>query len=143
MTASTGKSILMLEDDTDRIDSFSEVLHKNAHGSLLLHWCTAPTFIRGYLDRKEEPQLIALDHDLIADTVDAPDPGDGRDVAEFLATQAPCCPILIHSTNTPCAQSMELTLRDNGWQVSRLMPMGDDRIQEFWWPQAKDILPVL
>ena len=35
----------------------------------------------------KSPRLIALDHDLIPDDPGDPDPGDGRDVAAFLATQ--------------------------------------------------------
>ena len=44
--------------------------------------------------------------------------------------------ILIHSTNAPAADSMLLTLRDAGWVVDRISPLGDDWIEAYWYPYA-------
>ena len=71
---------------------------------------------------------------------DEPDPGDGRDVAEFLAGQTPCCPVLIHSTNGPAADSMYFTLDDAGWTVDKIAPFGEDWIEAYWRPTVVPLL---
>ncbi len=53
------------------------------------------------------------------------DPGTGRDVAEYLATKTPVCPVLIHTTNTPAGAGMEMTLKEAGWKSERIVPYGD------------------
>jgi len=80
-------------------------------------------------------RLISLDNDLEKVRADDPDPGEGRDVGRYLVTQAPVCPIIIHSTNTQAAFAMEAELTDAGWRVERVTPYGDlawvDR--EWYW----------
>jgi hypothetical protein len=73
------------------------------------------------------PALISLDHDLeLLKTEDGSvDPGDGRDVAQFLSTVKPFCPVIVHTSNSTAAISMTSTLQDAGWNVSRVYPEND------------------
>ena len=80
--------------------------------------------------------IICLDHDLgPSRTRDGAefDPGTGRDVADFLATYDPVCPVNIHTTNTLASPGMEMSLRDAGWSCSRVIPYGDTAWIAEWW----------
>ncbi|MEO1527374.1 MAG: cyclic-phosphate processing receiver domain-containing protein [Planctomycetota bacterium] len=123
--------LILLEDDLQRIDRFKAILGQN-HQLVIAR--TAWAFIERYPTASDQADLICLDHDLFTDSPDEPDPGDGRDVAGYLATQTPLCPALIHSTNAPAADSMMFTLRDAGWNVDRIAPIGADWIEEYWFP---------
>ena len=129
--------ILMLEDESERLDRFAAVLSKLSPSVEWQHWRTAPDFIAGFKSTNREPALICLDHDLFVDHPDDPDPGDGRDVAEFMATQSPCCHVIIHSSNAHAADSMFFTLQDAKWDVEKIAPLGQDWIEAYWWTTAK------
>lgn len=69
--------------------------------------------------------VIALDHDLELRTGSdgrCIDPGTGRDVADFLASEKPTCPVIIHSTNAEAAVGMKMILKDAGWKTRRVIP---------------------
>jgi hypothetical protein len=71
------------------------------------------------------PALISLRHDLESPL--GPDeqslhPGDGGDVARFLATQKPFCHVIVHTSNGPAGSSMMCCLQDAGWQATRMCP---------------------
>lgn len=97
---------------------------------------TAPQFIAAYPAIDETPCLICLDHDLFVDSPSDPDPGDGRDVSDFLIAQSANCPALIHSTNAPAADSMMFSMREAGWVVDRIAPIGNDWIEAYWFSEA-------
>lgn len=130
----------MLEDDLDRIRRFRAVVAHQHPGAVLTIARTAPTFISEYRSLRQTPELICLDHDLFTDSPDDPDPGDGRDVSAFLITQPPTCPVLIHSTNTFAADSMMYSMREAGWIVTRISPIGDDWIESYWYPIAQEMI---
>lgn len=132
--------IVMLEDDFDRIERFRSVLAKRTVDGELRVSRTVSDFVASYAALLSTPDLVALDHDLFTDSPSDPDPGDGRDVAAFLATKTPVCPILIHSTNAPAADSMLFTLREAGWTVDRISPLGDDWIEAYWYPYMTRML---
>ena len=93
-------------------------------------------FLDGHL---EETIAISLDHDMEL-TIERDgllsDPGTGRDVADFLATKAPTCPVIIHSTNSSAALGMERVLRDADWTTIRVAPWGDLEWIEAEWVKA-------
>jgi hypothetical protein len=130
----------MLEDDHERIEIFSAVLRERWPEVELRFWRTAPTFIEHYSTVAVPPLLIALDHDLFKDDPLDPDPGDGRDVARFLVAQPPISPVLIHSTNSAAADSMLFALQEADWKASRISPLGEDWIEEDWFPMATRII---
>ncbi|MBB3210604.1 hypothetical protein FHS27_006452 [Rhodopirellula rubra] len=132
--------LLMLEDDLDRIRRFTAIV-KSCHPNARLEvYRTAPEFIAAYVTLGEIPCLVCLDHDLFADSPSDPDPGDGRDVSAYLTTQTPVSPVLIHSTNAPAADSMMYSMRDAGWTVDRIAPIGDDWIESYWFPTASEMI---
>lgn len=132
--------LLMLEDDADRIARFKSVIESRTPSATLTVYRTAHLFIDAYSKLSEPPTLIALDHDLFVDSPNDPDPGDGRDVARFLAELPPACPILIHSTNAAAADSMLFALRDAGWIVERIAPLGGGWIEEYWQSVAAEMI---
>ncbi len=120
----------MLEDEVERLEKFVP----NADWR---HWRTAGDFITGFQQAERTPDLICLDHDLFAESSDAADPGDGRDVSGFLATIEPTCHVVIHSSNAPAANSMFFELQDTNWSVERIAPLGSDWIEAYWWTTVK------
>ena len=93
------RAVLILEDDLSRIERFKAVLNNIETDFELKVWRNAKKMIReldGYL---KTCILISLDHDLNPIRASGPDPGDGLDVARFLALRTPVCPIIVHSSN--------------------------------------------
>ncbi|MGD9649046.1 MAG: cyclic-phosphate processing receiver domain-containing protein, partial [Pirellulales bacterium] len=91
----------------------------------LMTFDNAPDTIAWLHDHLENMALICLDHDLGPNQRRGEsvfDPGTGRDVADFLATHTPVCPVLIHTTNSMAAPGMQLVLEDAGWAVARVTP---------------------
>lgn len=134
------KLLLMLEDDHDRIERFNAIVARHHPDAVIAVSRTAPAFITAYWELTQTPDLICLDHDLFTDSPDEPDPGDGRDVSGFLVTQMAKCPALIHSTNAPAADSMMYSMREAGWTVERIAPIGDDWIETYWYPVACEMI---
>lgn len=131
--------VLMLEDDDERLRRFTSVL-KGVCNVEFRFTKSAHSFIELYSTMSTVPALICLDHDLYPELDSDPDPGDGRMVAEFLATKAPGCHVVIHSSNFAGAESMLYTLLDAGWSAERVAPLGEDWIEAYWWPIAKHLL---
>jgi len=134
------KLLLMLEDDHDRIRRFRAIVARHHPDAVLKIARTAPDFETEYWSLNDTPDLICLDHDLFTDSPDEPDPGDGRDVSAFLITRLAKCPALIHSTNAHAADSMMFAMRDAGWTVDRIAPIGDDWIESYWYPVALEMI---
>jgi hypothetical protein len=134
--------LVMLEDDLDRIRRFRAIVATHHPDARLDVYRTAPAFIAAYSALTSMPCLVCLDHDVFVDSPDEPDPGDGRDVSTFLTTQPAICPVLIHSTNAPAADGMMFSMRDAGWTVDRIAPIGGDWIEAYWYPAAYKIVSV-
>ncbi|MEZ6138866.1 MAG: cyclic-phosphate processing receiver domain-containing protein [Pirellulaceae bacterium] len=134
------KLLLMLEDDRDSIRRFNAVITRHHPDAILKVARTAPDFKTAFWSLTDAPDLICLDHDLFPDNPDDPDPGDGRDVSNFLITQMVRFPALIHSTNAHAADSMMFTMREAGWTVNRIAPIGDDWIESYWYPVALEMI---
>lgn len=132
--------ILMLEDDLDRIARFEAVVRQKRPETSIKICRTAFDFKFAHGSLEEPPEIICLDHDLFTDSPNDPAPGDGRDVADFLVTRLTRCPVLIHSSNSVAADSMLFSLRDAGWTVERIAPIGDDWIENYWYPTICDMI---
>ena len=61
------------------------------------------------------------------------DPGTGRDVANYLATRSPSCPVIIHTTNGLAAPGMAMVLDDAGWKNDGVVPYNDLQWISEWW----------
>ncbi len=138
-----GLKIAILEDNADRTVAMRAALADKLYMYEPHFLPTAPLMLT-WLDRHlEETIAISLDHDLELplSAIDRTDPGDGRMVAKALAVQSPSCPVVIHTTNVACGDSMEAALIEGGWQTFRVTPC-DDRhwIRATWLPLLREAL---
>ncbi len=139
------KMIVILEDNEDRQTIMQDCL-STLEQSLPIHVFKSSfetiDWLKAHL---QETKLIALDHDLEMIETEDPrkliDPGTGREVADYLATIPPVCPVIVHTTNTPAGVGMELKLKAAGWKTKRMVPYGDmEWIPEMWFPTARKLL---
>ena len=133
---------IILEDNQDRQTIMRGCLSRLTPTFPIHFFKTATETIECLKTHLPETVLIALDHDLEMIKGENPhqmiDPGTGRDVAEYLATKPPVCPVLIHTTNTPAGVGMEMTLKAAGWKTRRIAPYGDmEWISELWFATAR------
>ncbi len=135
------QSIVILEDNAERIAAMDDCLADKFPHFHREFFRTAPDAVEWLSKGLTHVVCLSLDHDLEPLTNDSPDPGTGRQVADFLAGSAPQCPVIIHSTNRIAAEGMEFTLTDSGWMVERVMPYDDRRwIAEAWLPLVRQVI---
>jgi hypothetical protein len=130
--------LLMLEDDADRLDRFTTVWKTLAPGQPMRVWRTAMEMVREVGIHLPDASLISLDHDL--EPVDGIEPGDGMDVARYLASLSPCCPVIVHTSNGDRGTLMMGELELAGWNRHRVYPIGDDWIESDWGRIVKRVL---
>ena len=119
------KYIAILEDDSERIEHMQRLLESAFSDSSVCFFSNAPSMIDWVEQHFDDVVLFSLDNDLITKDVNAPDPGDGRDVADYLAMQDARCPVIIHSTNYYGREGMKYALLDAGWTVEIVSPEPD------------------
>jgi len=134
------KTILILEDNDERIAAFQKTIAALGDGFHLKLWGDAPTMIAECDQFFGTTALISLDHDLNPMPGATVDPGTGVDVARFLGDFMPVCPVLIHSSNTDRVYSMHNELRFAGWMVDRVGPLGTDWIETSWLRRVRELL---
>ena len=134
------KTILILEDNEDRIAGFKRAVAMLGDGFELKIWRDAPSMIAECEQHFSSTALISLDHDLNPQPGTTIDPGTGLDLARFLAQCRPICPVIIHTTNVERAYSMHNELRFADWIADRVGPIGTDWIEKFWLPKAQEFL---
>lgn len=121
-------TIAILEDNEPRTQAMRTAIADALPGTDMVFFNSANAIIEWLGWNLGSLSLISLDHDL--DFLPGPDgrlidPGDGRDVARFLATQKPCCPVIVHTSNSMAASSMMFALQDAGWNAKRVLPDSD------------------
>ncbi len=84
--------------------------------------------------------IMSLDHDLYPQQDDSEDPGDGLDVAKFLGTLTPICPVIVHSSNSDRAECMVGELELAGWTFRRVPPWGSNWIESHWKEVVTELL---
>lgn len=134
------KTILILEDDADRIRSFNLATASLGEAFRCKIWRDAPTMMAECEAWFPDTALISLDHDLNPVKGSPPEVGTGLDVARFLGDFQPACPVIIHSSNTDRAWSMHNELRFAGWPVERVGPLGNDWIAHSWMTRVRALL---
>ncbi len=134
------RTIMILEDDHDRVRGFQNaVASLGSHFALRL-WHDAPTMIEQCRDCLPDTCLISLDHDLAPLPGSESDPGTGLEVAEFLSTHKPICPVILHTSNFERRWSMHNEFRFAGWRVEIVPPLGNDWIRGSWLPKARALI---
>jgi len=136
--------ICILEDNRDRQSVMRDCLAERFHQFEAIFFEDASKMI-GHLEAHLSGTiLVCLDHDLELQSDGkgrAKDPGTGRDVANWLATRSPVCPVILHSTNTVAVHGMQLALEDQGWMTYRVTPHGDlEWIATSWKRAVRDAL---
>jgi len=134
------KTILILEDNDERIAAFQKMVAALDDGFELKVWRDAPSMVAECEAFFPTAALISLDHDLNLMPGTIADPGTGFDVARFLAECRPACPVIIHSTNADRAHSMHNELRFADWISERVGPIGTDWIETMWLSKAREFL---
>jgi ADP-ribosylglycohydrolase len=134
------KTILILEDNDERIASFQKTVSALGDDFESKVWRDAPSMIAECETFFPTAALISLDHDLNPMLGATIDPGTGVDVARFLGDFMPVCPVVIHSSNTDRVYSMHNELRFAGWIADRVGPLGLDWIETSWLKRIREIL---
>ena len=125
------RNVLILEDDLGRTERFRVALKRLGTNFEMKVWRNAKKMIEeldGYL---QTSILISLDHDLNPIRA-GEDPGDGLDVAKFLASRTPVCPVIVHTSNISRSEAMMGELELAGWTVKRVGPIGEDWVEVDW-----------
>jgi hypothetical protein len=127
--------IVILEDNLERQQRMSIRLKDRLPPCPVRFFRSAPEMLAALPQPMSLCRLISLDNDLEKAVGTDPDPGEGRDVARYLVTLPPVCPVIIHSTNLHAAIAMEAEFAEAGWRVERVTPYSDltwvDR--EWYW----------
>jgi hypothetical protein len=124
--------LLMLEDDSERIERFTSALRR-IDPELSLHvWRDAWSMIAELESLLPKAMLISLDHDLEPLPGNQEDPGTGWDITKFMADLIPACPVIIHTSNVTRANWMAGQFDLGGWRYHRVSPIGDDWIETDW-----------
>lgn len=134
------KTILILEDNDERIAAFQRTVAGFGDGFELKVWRAAPSMIAECEAYFPTTTLISLDHDLNPMPEATVDPGTGLDVAVFLCRFVPVCPVVVHSSNTERVYSMLNEFRFVGWKAERVGPIGDNWIESTWLRIARELL---
>lgn len=134
------KTLLLLEDNSERIAGFETALRELGADWRMRVWRDAPKMLSECEDDFDEAHLISLDHDLNPQPGSTADPGTGLDIAKLLASHLAFCPVIIHSTNADRAWSMHNELRFAGWTVDRVGPIAGDWVRKLWLPKARALL---
>jgi CheY-like chemotaxis protein len=133
--------ILILEDNKDRREAMQECLADRLYTYEAVFFAAPQPMLRYLREHLGEAICISLDHDMeLVEDADGrfSDPGTGREIADYLATQSPQCDVVVHSTNTAVAQGMESVLTESGWTVHRVAPWGDlDWVRASWFPTVR------
>jgi hypothetical protein len=133
-------TIIILEDNDDRILAFKSAVASLGSSFSLRLWRDAPTMIAQCGDCLWDTCLISLDHDLAPLPDSSTNPGTGLEVAEFLSTLQPACPVILHTSNHERRWSMHNEFRFAGWSVQIVLPVGDDWIHSSWLPKARGLI---
>lgn len=132
---------LVLEDNARRIEGFCQAASQSPLKPELRHWRNASQMIVAIPALLGAARLISLDHDLYKYDNAEPDPGSGREVANFLATLPPACPVIVHSTNTDAAWGMYNQLTAAAWAVHLVHHLDEpDWIVGRWLPLAERLV---
>jgi CheY-like chemotaxis protein len=133
--------IVVLEDNLDRQAAMRVLLADRFYMYDVRFFDDAAETI-AFLDAHlADTLVVCLDNDL--ELKPGPDgqmidPGEGRQVAEFLADRPPACPVVIHTTNSAAAAAMTERLQKAGWKTRRVIPFDDMAwIESAWFPAVR------
>lgn len=137
-------NIVILEDDERRRLAMQDCLRDRFHQYEAVFFDDAKEMLTYLRVNLRCALIISLDHDLVSKSQQngkSLDAGTGREVADYLATRPPTCPIIIHSTNSAAGDGMEFLLREANWQTHRVHPFGDlGWISSLWFKTLRNAI---
>jgi hypothetical protein len=122
------KKIVILEDNLDR-QAVMRACIADRFYTFDAHLIDNPLDTIRFLESNlAETLVISLDNDM--ELLPGPDgrfvdPGEGLEVARFLAAREPVCPVIVHTTNLRAAEEMKRVLAAANWQTRRVIPFDD------------------
>jgi hypothetical protein len=129
-------TIAILDDEPDRLTAMRPLLAERFPHYEVETFDNAPDMIAWLHQHLSKVALVSLDHDLGPDRRRNGrkfDPGIGRDVADYLSTSRPQCPVILHTTNRQAIPGMLEVLGESGWQATSVIPYGDlDWVRKVW-----------
>lgn len=138
------KYVFVLENDPARISAMQEVLTNFLPRVSATYINNAPEAIEYLRQHLAQVAAISLDHDLGPEEDRGGvqfDPGSGRDVAAYLGSLAPSCPVIIHTDNFFVRPTMQKMLDRGGWHHSFVAPgNGTGWVAQSWLPLLKSLL---
>jgi hypothetical protein len=136
--------IAILDDEPDRLAAMRPLLAERFPQFEVVTFDNAPDMIVWLHAHLSEVAVISLDHDLGPDRRRQGrkfDPGIGRDVADYLSTSRPQCPVILHTTNRDAIPGMVEVLEDTDWNVTSVVPYGDlDWVGEAWIEEVERVM---
>ena len=133
--------IMIMDDDKDRLNTMHLWLQNLYFSWESVLFDNAPDTIEWLKHNLNTLVLMSLDHDLGPTRErngEVFDPGTGRDVVDYLVTQNPVCPVIVHSTNYIARDGMIFALKGSGWKVSYVVPYNDlEWIEGAWSEEIK------
>jgi FixJ family two-component response regulator len=137
-----GHTILILEDDGERIAAFRNAVASLGPQYSLRLWHEAPAMICECPALFSDTCLISLDYQLMRMPGAKGHPGNGMDVAAFLCNQKPVCPVIIHTSAYGRRASMFNALSFAKWDAHIVAPLSPFWIRDAWTPMAKRLLQL-
>ncbi len=138
------KYITILEDEIERIAVMKELLSTDFSDYEVVFFNNTIEMLDWLKVNLDKIVLICLDHDLGSDRIikgEMTDPGTGRDIADYLETQKPICPVIIHTTNSFGRDAMRFALQDAGWGTTVVLPSAEiSWIQTSWFKAVQENL---
>ena len=128
--------ILILDDNADRLAAMESLLVESYPQYQIVLFDNAPDTIEWLKKNLSSVVVMSLDHDLGPNRerdVQVFDPGTGKDVVDYLVTQKPVCPIIVHSSNYEGRDRMIFSLEVAGWVTSYVIPHAElEWINDTW-----------
>jgi hypothetical protein len=132
--------IAILEDDDRRAEVMRKTIATRFPTLECVIFDNAPAMIEWLKSSLDTVHIISLDHDLESSSGGF-DAGTGRDVADFLATQLPCCPVIIHTSNSIGGAGMKYAIEDAGWVSDSVLPLNDlGWIEDDWCRKIGELI---
>lgn len=136
--------IVILEDNEDRRMAMGRVIADRFPAHIVEYFAASGRMIQHLSNTSlYDVSLVSLDNDLemIDENGSLVEPGDGLEVARWLAEQPAVCPVIVHTTNTGAGDGMMELFAETGWIRDRVVPYdGEAWIFERWSSMARDLI---
>jgi len=133
--------ILLMDDNEERLNAMRPLVADSYPDYEIMFFDNAPDTIEWLKGNIISVVLMSLDHDLGPNRKingEVFDPGTGSDIVDYLVTQNPVCPVIVHSTNYLARDGMVFALEGSGWKASFVIPYNDlEWIKGTWAEEIK------